>query len=189
MSTDLPIKPSASTVDQLLKFIAVASLCWGVWQYFDKQRTDTKKEVANAALSYISGFNNADLQSSYVGVGSFWRQKVDPVLRSGVLSESDQLRIYKLVIQTKPEYPIYDANVLRVLTHFDNVAFCTEAGLCDARIVERFYCEKIRVFTKLTTGDISYYRREGMNVGKETLAFLERVCLSSSTTVPASAGG
>ena len=189
MAIEHQSKTSYSLFDQVLKLVAVASLLWGIWQYFDKLNMDTKRETATAALRSINEFNGVELQTAYGGVGSFWRQKIDPRLRSGILSKDDQLRVYIYLIQKHPDYRAYDANVLKVLTHLDNMAFCTAASLCDERIVGRFYCDKIRVFMKLTLGDILYYRQEGMNVGKETEEFLEHSCPLSSDHVAVGDGG
>jgi len=115
--------------DGAFKIVALVGLIvsafWGYHEY-----TDAKKaKRIERSMKYVNSLESKEVNNSIEHISNFWR-KYD---RSSV-AESDRA---KEIVRIVEEEEGYQKNLLIVLNHLDEIAYCIEHEICEEKVVLR----------------------------------------------------
>jgi hypothetical protein len=129
-------------IDLALKLVATAIACFGVWKYFADRDAQAYAEAKDRSLGYIARFADADILQARETLMGFWRRQPDFVAHamSGQISGPAYERFVAATFGTDRDRAEESQALFRTLVLYDEMAFCRSAGICDAGILDEYFC-------------------------------------------------
>ncbi|WP_143534488.1 hypothetical protein [Roseovarius albus] len=137
-----------SRFDSMAKVVTLVIAVFGVAQYvYDRvdARASGKK---SRSISYIEQYANADMLEARHALAEFWAGQGDLVgiFRNTSVSE----RAYEALLDASVFRAGRDADIQRALLQVDSfytqVGFCRSSGLCEAGLLDDYFCETARKY-------------------------------------------
>lgn len=131
------------SVELGLKVVGVAVAVFGVWKYFDTQKQFAHTSAKERSLSYIERFGTSEVIGPRRTLLRFWQehQGAGLAIRDGLMSN----RGYRLFVAAT--YPASsrreetDDALFRLSVFLNEMAHCKATEICDAEILEAFFCD------------------------------------------------
>ena len=134
-------------IDLGLKLVATAIACFGVWKFFADRSAQAYAEAKDRSLGYISRFADQDIVGARGVLMDFWRAHPDFVSHamSGKISRPAYERFVGATFGATgaAERAETTEALFRILVFYDEVAFCRQGGICDAEILDAYFCRYV----------------------------------------------
>jgi hypothetical protein len=161
----------------ILKYVALLSFIFTVSVYFRDQQISGKRSALDKAQDYIKEYNSDKMQASIQYLSDFWLTNIPVDIRKmAALSPSDGQRIFDNLIHNSPQYTKYEKSLNNILVHMDLVSFCAEQSLCDATIIQAFYCNEYKSLFPIAHFSLQYYAKEGIDLGVRAGRYFDENC-------------
>lgn len=132
-------------IDFGLKFVATAIACFGIWKFFADRNAQAYAEAKDRSLGYIARFADTDVIAARENLMGFWREHPDFVshVAAGAISEPAYERFVGATFGAAPERAEMTEALFRTLVLYDEIAFCRAGGICDAEILDAYFCRYV----------------------------------------------
>jgi hypothetical protein len=124
------------------KVFSIAALCFGGLRYFQERDAAVRTEALGRSLSYIEDYGSERYLKTRLTLHDFWSdhpELVQLLTRGGISERVYRAALSQEVFRTEDDRKIREALVL-LDNFYSQVAFCHNTGLCDATILNQFFC-------------------------------------------------
>lgn len=132
-------------VEFALKIIATAIAVFGVWKYFDDRASSAQAARQAQSLGYIERFGADDLLAARTRLLQYWKDYPDfaAFAANNVMSPRAYANFINATYPNRPDRADVDRALFRIQVFFDEVAYCRASGVCDAPILDAFFCNYV----------------------------------------------
>ena len=151
-------------VDLALKLIATLIAVFGIWKYFADRATAEQTAAKNRSLGYIERFAGKALVDARGRLLAFWKDY--PEFAAVTNERSITQREYALFVNAtypnRSDRAQIDGALFQMQVFLDEVAYCRGSGVCDAAILDGFFCDYVQRFS---TAYAPFYERLSRDIG------------------------
>jgi hypothetical protein len=132
-------------IDLGLKIVATAIPCFEVWKFFADRNAQSYAEAKDRSLGYIARFADAEILDARETLMDYWRQHPEFVshVMTGAISEPAYDRFVAATFGAGPDRAETTEALFRTLVLYDEMAFCRAGGICDAGILDGYFCRYV----------------------------------------------
>lgn len=137
-----------SKFDSVAKVVTLVIAVFGVAQYVYDRVDARASDKKSRSISYIEQYANADMLAARHALAEFWAGQGDLVgiFRNTSVSE----RAYEALLDASVFRSGKDGDIQRALLQVDSfytqVGFCRSSGLCEAGLLDDYFCETARKY-------------------------------------------
>jgi hypothetical protein len=159
---------ATARIEFALKVIATAIAAFGVWKYFADRSAAAAAEAKARSLGYIERFAGKDIVEARAELLQFWKSYPEfaSVARQGDLTKREYANFVRAIYPAHPRRIELDQALFRMLTFYDEAAYCREAGLCDSEILDSFFCTHVTRHMRVYE---PFYQRLSDEIGSRSL--------------------
>lgn len=131
-----------------IKVAALLVALFGVYQYFNDNRTARQLAARQAALQYVTSYDSVDSRAHRQKLSEFWIRNSDAFLwmqKNGVSSKDYESFLLASFENDKNSHDLLNA-VYDLTNFYDQLALCREAGICDGPVVTSYFCKSAKDF-------------------------------------------
>ena len=135
----------------MLKITATCIALFGVWKYFADRKAATETGQKARSLGYIQRFGAPDIVGARTELLTFWQGY--PEFAAFVGEKPITGRAFRNFVTAT--YPTHDRRseidraLFGMVLLFDEVAYCQNSGICDAGIVDGFFCPYVARYAQV----------------------------------------
>ena len=133
-------------VDLGIKVVTLAVALFGVGKYFLDQAAAGRAERKSRALDFVAAYAGDDLVATRVALYDFWRNHSEFVgfaQADGVSERAYGMFVRAALAEPEQSQPLQEA-LFRLANFYEQVGYCRASELCDAAILDRYFCGRIR---------------------------------------------
>lgn len=141
----------------LANLATALALIVGVGLFNVETRIETNKRKTQESLNRITEFSYGRTGSAREKLSQFWREYevVLFAMRTDKLQDSEYERFMREMVDQEP---LFTQEVLAVVRFFDEIRICVDTSICDAALVQEYFCSHVERYSNLYEPIISSLR-------------------------------
>ena len=176
------------TLDSIVKLLAIITAIAAVGKYFYDLNVQDQRTARAYTLAQIEQYSRGDISESKKFVDSYWVAKFPAVLRNAVqVNKRDVIKVAQFLEKSDREnFATFTTHIGVLLNHLDYISFCADRKVCDAELVNAFYCKEINAIQTAALPTLDAYQAKGIGIGAKAIAYFTKQCAGQPAT-PAAA--